>query len=146
MRARLPIRGVLATVSLILSLGLAAPAHATSIAPRINYQGFLTSAGGVPTNATLAFNFALFSASSGGAPLWSEGQTLPVANGIYNVSLGASTPLALPALPFDAPYYLEVTVNGEVLSPRQPLASAPYAFRAGCIPGDRVTCYPPAAR
>jgi len=33
-------------------------------------------------------------------------------------------------LAFDVPYFLEITVGAETLSPRSPLSSSPYAFRA----------------
>jgi hypothetical protein len=140
MRTHLVARRILAAAALLAGLAVTCAAFA-AIPQRISYQGFLTSAGNVPTNASLQMVFRLFDVPTGGAALWSETQTVAVTNGLYNVSLGAATPLALPALPFDAPYYLEITVGGELMSARQPLASAPYAFRAGCIPGDRVTCF-----
>lgn len=106
---------------------------------RINYQGYLATSGGQPVSASLQMTFGLYAASSGGAALWSETQTVPVANGIYNVSLGTVTPITLA---FDAPYFLGVAVGADAeMTPRQPLASVPYAIRAGCNPGDRLSCY-----
>ncbi|OGB90196.1 hypothetical protein A2625_04360, partial [candidate division WOR-1 bacterium RIFCSPHIGHO2_01_FULL_53_15] len=40
---------------------------------------------------------------------------------------------------FDSQYYLETTVNGAVLSPRQPLTAAPYALTAKSLPGVTVS-------
>ena len=104
----------------------------------LNYQGFLTGATGTPLDAPagVPMTFALFAAT--GPALYTEAQSVPVIKGVFNVVIGHVTPLTLK---FDVPYFLEVTVNGETLAPRQPLASSAYALRSGCIPGDRVTCF-----
>ena len=73
---------------------------------------------------------------------WSETQTVPVANGVYNVQLGSVTPV--PASIFGGPLLLGVTVGTDAeMVPRQPLTSAPYAMKAqdadtlqGHSPGD----------
>ena len=129
-----------------LALALLLPLFATSalaaIPQTINYQGRLTNASdqplGVPMPVTLSMTFKLFAAVSGGMALFSEQQSVVVNNGVFNVQIGASASLALA---FDVPYFLEITIGTETLSPRQPLASAAYAFRTGCNPGDRVGCY-----
>ncbi|MEP7155555.1 MAG: tail fiber domain-containing protein [Betaproteobacteria bacterium] len=95
----------------------------------INYQGYLTSPAGAPVNATVAMTFRLYGAASGGGALWTEAQpSVGVSNGSFNVVLGSLSPIPLP---FDAPYWFSVAVNGDAeMSPRQPLAGSPYAFRA----------------
>ena len=115
-------------------------AAGAQIPQKLNYQGFLTNAAGTPVDAPagVPMTFALFAAS--GPALYTEPQTVPVNKGLFNVVIGSVLPLPL-TLAFDVPYFLEVTVNGEILAPRQPLASSAYALRSGCIPGDRVTCY-----
>jgi len=47
--------------------------------------------------------------------------------GVFSVLLGSVTSLSLG---FDEPYYLEIKVGNEVMSPRQRIASVGYAFRA----------------
>jgi hypothetical protein len=75
--------------------------------------------------------------------LWVETQQVSVNNGVFNVLLGTATPIALA---FDKQYYLGITVgNDPEMTPRQALRSAPYAIKAGCNAGDRVTCYTGAA-
>jgi len=108
------------------------------IPQKLNYQGFLTNASGTPLDvpAGVPMTFALFAAT--GPALYTEPQLVPVNKGLFNVVIGSVTSMTLA---FDVPYFLEVTVNGEILAPRQPLASSAYALRSGCIPGDRVTCY-----
>lgn len=133
---------------LVVSAGLAwlilvtAPAALATVPQTLNYQGALTDASNQPVNATaiapLQMTFKFFSGLTGGSALYTEQQAVIVTNGVFSVQIGSVTPLTLP---FDVPYFLEITIGAEVLSPRQPLASAAYALRTGCIPGDRVTCF-----
>ena len=104
---------------------------ATSAVPfRINYQGYLTSSSGTPINATVTMTFKIYNDSSGGIPLYSETQSVSVANGLYNVALGTVSSL-IPALSFDIPYYLGVTVGADAeMTPRQMVNSVPYALKA----------------
>jgi len=96
---------------------------------KINYQGLLTNSGNAPFNGTVSMAFKLFNVASGGSPLYTEQQTVNVTNGVFNVLIGSAT--ALP-LPFDVQYYLGVTVGTDPeMTPRSPLAAAPYAIRAG---------------
>jgi opacity protein-like surface antigen len=114
----------------LLALVLLVPALALAQAPRtISYQGYLTNSAGAPQNGTHGIVFSLYTAPSGGAPLWTETQpSVQVVNGNYSVILGNTTQLALP---FDAQYYLGVAVGADAeMTPRAPLTMVPYAFRA----------------
>ncbi|MEQ1515216.1 MAG: tail fiber domain-containing protein [Usitatibacteraceae bacterium] len=95
----------------------------------INYQGYLTNPGGTPLSTTVAMTFKLYSTVTGGAPLYAEVQpAVLVSNGSFNALIGAVTPIPLP---FDRPYWLGVSINADAeMTPRQPLSSTPYAFRA----------------
>lgn len=95
----------------------------------MSFQGYLTGSGGAPVTGNQAIVFRLYDVAAGGAALWTETQpSVAVSAGIYNVTLGALTPMALP---FDAPYFLGITVGAESeMTPRLPLASVGYAFRA----------------
>jgi len=103
---------------------------AAAIPQEINYQGKLTDPDGVAIDGTRQVAFAIYNVSAGGSALWSE--THPAVNidhGLFDVILGSIT--SFPAsLDFSEPYWLEITVAGETLTPRQPFTSAPYAFRA----------------
>jgi len=95
----------------------------------INYQGILKDNNGSLVNGTVQMQYALYSSLSGTGSLWSElHSAVTVTNGRYSVVLGSVTPITLP---FDAQYYLGVTVGLDAeMIPRQALTNAPYAMRA----------------
>jgi hypothetical protein len=132
---------VVASISVsifVAEIFLPPPAFA-QVPQKINYQGFLTDAAKVPISVSLQLTFALYDVPTGGTALWFETQQVAVNNGVFNVLLGTATPIPLP---FDVQYYLGITVGTDPqMTPRQPLASAPYALKAGCNPGDRMTCF-----
>ena len=102
------------------------PAHGA--APRqINYQGYLTNPAGVPLTGAYPMVFSLCDAATAGTCPWTETQSVAIDKGIFNVALGSVTPLSLT---FTAPYFLDIQVNGEQMSVRQPLTSVGYAFMA----------------
>ena len=117
---------VCACFAMFIPLTFAAPP------PTINYQGFLTSTTGTPTNGAVVMTFKLYNAATGGAALYTEVQNpIAVTNGNFNAVIGAVSPITLL---FDVPYWLTVTINADAeMSPRQPLASSPYAFRASSL-------------
>ncbi len=97
--------------------------------PTISYQGLLQN-NGVAVNGTDTLTIRLYTSETGGSPLYSETQTVMVVNGIFNLAIGAVTPL-LPTLDFTKQYYLGVSVDGAPeLTPRSTVSFAPYAFRA----------------
>jgi len=106
----------------------------------INYQGVLTQPNGTVVNGPVALQLSLYNVASGGTPLWQETQTVTVAQGVFNVELGAVTPLTLP---FNVPYFLGVKAGSDQeMQPRQQLTSVPYALRANIadtIPDQTVT-------
>jgi hypothetical protein len=122
-----------AGLGLTLSLWLAA--CATLGTPRdLGYQGRLTDANGLPVNGSVSMMFRLYSTLSGGTAVFTETQTVAVTNGLFNANIGGSTPLGAydlfgidPAL-FAQRLYLQISVNGEDLTPRQRLGGAPYAM------------------
>ncbi len=127
------------SVCLLFEVGFA---HAAAPAA-LNYQGFLTNPGTgapltTPVGVPLVVTFKLWDAVTAGNLVYAEHQAVTVTNGVFNVQIGSGiveTPpsVVFTGVTFDIPYWLEVTVLGETLSPRQALASAPYAL------GARVT-------
>jgi len=94
----------------------------------INYQGRLTDSGGAPLNGSYQLTFRIYDASVAGNLLWEENYSgVVIQKGIFSVLLGSVTNLNLA---FDKPYFLEIKVGNEVMSPRQSIASAGYAIRA----------------
>jgi len=110
----------------------------------INYQGKVTDKGGNPLNGSYDITFRIYDAESAGNLLWEETQTgVVVDKGLFGILLGSVTALDIP---FDKPYFLEIKVGTEVMSPRQRITSAGYAIRAevaesvsGFDPGMVVT-------
>jgi hypothetical protein len=100
---------------------------------RINYQGKLTDSGGNALDGTHIMTFYIYDAETGGSSLWNETQSVDVLAGIYNVKLGAITPLDVSLFTNEHIYslYLQVVVDGEALSPRQRLSSTAFAMKAG---------------
>jgi len=118
---------VLALLALVCTLSFA-PYVLAEVPHLINYQGRLTDTGGVPLNGSYNLTFRIYDAETAGNLLWEETQTGIVINkGIFAVLLGSVANLNLA---FDKPYFLEIKVGNEVMSPRQRMASGAYALRA----------------
>jgi hypothetical protein len=101
------------------------------LAPRLlNYQGYLTDTLGNPvTNPAISMSFAIFDAVSGGNQKWGETQpTVSVDKGIFNVLLGSVAPIPDSVFTNSNSRYLELTVAGQVLSPRTRIVSAAYSY------------------
>ena len=94
----------------------------------INYQGKLSDKDDNPLEGAYDITFRVYDALTGGNLLWEEVHTgITIQKGIFSVILGSVTNLDLS---FDAPYFLEIKVGAEVMSPRQKITSVGYAIRA----------------
>ena len=117
-----------------LSIGLALFAPLVLSAPpqTINCQGYLTNLAGTPVNNAVVMTFKRYDAASDGVALYNKTQlSVNVSNGNFNAVVGAVMPITLP---FDVPCWLTVAINSDLeMSPRQPLASSPYAAPPGAI-------------
>ena len=118
----------------------AAPAQAAAPnAPSsllFSYQGQLLDSGGNPVTGSVPMTFALYTTSTGGTACWTEAHSgsnaVDVQNGLFHVLLGQLTPLNTACLTGDV--YLELTVNGETLSPREVMTSVFHAQEASTLP------------
>lgn len=137
------------TLALSLALSLAAPlalssgAHAgTPVGGAFTYQGRLMQLD-EPFTGTAEVSFQLFDAAVGGTPIGDllHSEALAVEEGLFIVDLDFG-PEA-----FDGgERYLEVTVDGFVMSPRQRIAAAPYAlFALNGTPGPQGEAGPQGA-
>jgi hypothetical protein len=124
--------------SLALSLLVAGAAVATNPpgpdekTPRQRpYRGVLDK-NGVPVPAgSLPMTFEIFDAAQSGNLLWDDSMSVAVQDGKFTVALGDSPQKPIPASAFGQPnLYLQVTVNGLLLSGRQRLLSVPYTIQA----------------
>jgi len=108
-----------ATLLLCLSEVIAAPVPQSTA---FTYQGSL-SANGQPANGSFDLTFKLFDAPTGGSQVGSTitMQAFPVANGLF------TTDLDFPGAFTGSQTWLEVTVAGQVLTPRQAVNTAPVA-------------------
>ena len=154
-----------------LFLLLAAPLlHAQSTPSLMSYQGRVTDGAGVligntsPVNRTVTFR--LYTASSGGAALYAETQTVTISGGEFSVLIGNGSGITGspgPSAPASSPYktlsdiinsstysslYLGVTVDDGTtaadpeIAPRQQMVSGVFALRskvAESVAGGAVT-------
>lgn len=111
---------------------------AAAVPTTINYQGYLKNSDGTPVATSVSVSFRLYTVANGGSAIWTETQpTVTPSNGIYQVTLGSVTPLALA---FDSQYYLGVTVGADPeMTPRLPLTSVPYARKAASVDAGTQT-------
>lgn len=95
----------------------------------ISYQGVLTDAVGVAVpDGNYTLNLSIYDVPTGGMRSWYEQQVVSTSKGVFNVQLGAVTPLRLL---FDRPLWLGVAINiGAELTPRTVLTASSYSFRA----------------
>jgi hypothetical protein len=102
----------------------------------INYQGKLTSPSGAPVNDTVPMVFSIYSDEGGTNLLWTETQTTVIVDkGVFNVLLGSVNPI--PDSVFNGSVrYLGVKVESDPeITPRKPMVSVPYAYRASSVGG-----------
>lgn len=102
------------------------------VSPTFSHQGRLLNSSGNPVaDGTYTIVYKLYHASSGGTPLYTSSASVAVTDGYFNSSFGGSD--ADPKI-FSEQTWLEITINGETLSPRQLLRGAPYA--SGLVAGS----------
>lgn len=121
-----------AVVVALTALGVSAGALAQGTVPeRISFNARMTDTSGLPVSGTHSVVFGLFDTDVGGAALWTETQSSVSfsADGLAYAELGSSTPLTSTLLD-GRRLFLELTVDGAVMSPRIPIVSVPYALRA----------------
>ena len=156
---------VLAIVFGVSLLAQGAPASAAQSVPyKVNFQGRLTdSSGNVLADGLYNIKFRLWTLSSGGANQWEAARVrgasdyrVQVTNGLFNIQFGDTAhgdPAITPALfnTGSGTLYLEVELptpatatcatNGCAvftegpMTPRQPLASSPYAINSDALDG-----------
>lgn len=136
------------------------PASAAQTVPyKVNFQGRLTdNSGNILTDGLYNIKFRLFDDLSAGSNVYQEDRTITgtdnriqVTNGLFNIQFGDVTALSPTLFSGAFPLFLEVELptpatatcatNGcavfteGAMTPRQPLASSPYAFNADTIDG-----------
>lgn len=121
-------------------VGASLQAWSQSAPMLLNYQGRLTNPSGTAITGNYSMVFRLVDAS-GGALGWSETQnSVAVNNGFFSVQLGSVTALnaslmqGAPTDSYGPVRHLEVTVNGELLSPNVRILGSAWAMAAPAGP------------
>lgn len=99
----------------------------TLLAPELSHQGRLLDSSGQPVvDGNYEVTYGIYNSLSGGTAVYTDTQTIAVQDGLFNATIGPAA--ALDPQVFARPTWLEVTVEGETLTPRQRLQGAPFAF------------------
>lgn len=110
-------------------------------ATTVNYQGRLAAPDGTPKNGTFGMSFTIYDAANGGNLVWGpeSHSAVPVTNGLFNVGLGSQTSGGIPTTVWNGDRYLQITVGGETLTPRELIRSVPIAGMALTVPDGAIT-------
>lgn len=118
-------------------------ACAAKLTPNLSHQGRLLDENGAPVaDGNYDVQYKIYQSLSGGTAVHTETSSVAVKDGLFTNSLGLSS--AINPDIFAQPTWLEVTVNGETLTPRQRLQGAPFAF--SLVSGSTVQGSQPLAR
>jgi hypothetical protein len=94
---------------------------------KINYQGVLKERGEL-VNGTRTMNFSIYDAATGGNLKWTSGDvSVTVNGGIFRYVL---SPTGID-WGVGGPYYLQLTIDGQVLLPREEIGSSIYSLYSG---------------
>jgi subtilisin-like proprotein convertase family protein len=141
------LRNFLPAAAVAAGLILAAVAPSTAAPLSISYSGELRAENGVLYTGAVAVTASIFGQTSGGSPLWGPqniGQVM-VSQGLFTTAIGgAGAPSLDPVLMANDNLWLELSINGAPMSPRQRLHAVPFARVAasaqsvGNIPANQV--------
>jgi hypothetical protein len=142
LRWLIPNGGTLLIVAvLILTQSVWARPFAATNAPgpsatTVNYQGRLADNAGTPLDGNYGMAFALYDAATDGNLVWGpeEHTAVAVSDGLFSVGLGSKTSGGIPTNTWNGDRYLEITVGGETLEPRELIRSVPIAGMALTVP------------
>jgi hypothetical protein len=118
-------------------------ACAAKLTPNLSHQGRLLDENGSPVaDGNYDVEYKIYQVVTGGTAVYTETSTVAVKDGLFTNSLGLTSTID-PTI-FAQPTWLEVTVNGETLTPRQRLQGSPFAF--SLVSGAAVQGAQPLAR
>ena len=123
-------------IALAMLVGMAATAYAEPPPMKLNHQGRLLDAAMTPASGSHVMRFSIYSAPTGGTPLWTEPQSLTFDDGYYATTLGALTPIAREVFAGSTMYLAIAVDNDAEMTPREPIDSVPYAFVSTNAVGD----------
>ncbi len=124
------VQGLLLVCLLVAGTALAAGPNLLS------YQGQVLTAGGAPVaNGVYPAVFTFFPVSSGGTSLWTESASITTSAGLFAHTLGSVTPIPTSVFTTNPDVWLEVTVNGQLQTPRTQLTSVGNAITVSTLDG-----------
>lgn len=124
---KIPHMNRLAILLLPLAILLLVGCGVAPLTPSFSHQGRLLDDSGNPVpDGNYEVRYNIFQTASGGTAVYTDTQTINVENGLFTTSLGLTENIT-PTI-FARPTWLEVTIDGETLTPRQRLLGSPYAF------------------
>lgn len=95
--------------------------------PLIPVQGFVTDNEGTPRDGEATVDMVIYTAATGGDVLHSESQVIDLDTGYFAAEIGLASELDLSVFREQGEAWVELTIDGETLSPRLPLDTVPYA-------------------
>ncbi|MFA4844809.1 MAG: hypothetical protein WC632_07690, partial [Candidatus Margulisiibacteriota bacterium] len=134
---------------IIIFLGIFGGGPAQAAVPgRLNYEGRLVDSLGTPVTSTRTMSFKIHDSQTSGSILWTSSTyyITPEASGVFSVILGSQGDPISSGIFSGADRYLEITVDGEKMSPRTQVVTSPFSFRSadadtvgGNYPADFVS-------
>lgn len=118
------------TVKAVIIILVAAGGIFCNVPVLINYPGKLTEKNGSPVTGVKTIKFAFYDSETAGSEKWSGSYPVTVNKGVFNVLLGSASSPFSANLDFSSNYWIQMTVEGELLSPRQKISSVAYALRS----------------
>lgn len=133
-------KNTLSLVTVLLSL---AASPALAVPTTVSFTGrILDSSSTEPISGPVSLNFKLYDALTGGTVVWEEDQSATAEDGMVYLALGRVK--ALDGTVFNGrALWLELTVNGDTMAPREAIQAVPYAIRA--VSADSIANLAPAA-
>jgi hypothetical protein len=96
---------------------------------RLNYQGRLLSGDGQPYSGPVAVGVKLFTNASGGIAVFTQAVAgVTAQNGFISFQYGSQA--MIDAMKTPSTLFLEISLDGQPLTPRQPLTAVPFALFA----------------
>lgn len=118
-------------VLVVAALSLPAAAETPNL---VHYQGVLSDSLGNPVaDGNYNVTFGIYDLLVGGVQLWGEAAVVTTANGRFNHFLGRVVPMPLDLFNANDSTFLELTVEGETVTPRQRLVSVGYTRRVNSV-------------
>jgi len=124
------------------ALPMMAPTLASDSTTTISYQGRLADSSGNPVSTSgVGMQFRLYNTDTGGSSLWEETHAaVPVEDGLFHVLLGSTDPIPASLLSDNSTLWLGITVGADSeMTPREQIASVPYAMIASTVPDGAIT-------